>query len=171
MTLRYELRMQNGETVAVRLKPLLARPGLQRTLSIAPCSKTLWFLANSFAEGTAKRDVIVSSSVGTTVQVTSMPLSYAEPVVTEAGAETVYDTVTIETVAEQHWVRIPPHDTETIVTITTRHDREPNPRPPPPHPRWPNSARWAKRNTAVARAREIHITTSSTFPCPMSWSC
>ena len=132
VTLRYELRMENGETVAVRLKPSLARRGLQRTLSIAPCSKTLWFLANSFAEGTAKRDMIVSSSAGTTVQVTSMPLSYTEPIATEAGAETVYDTVTVETDAEQHWVRIPPHDTETIVTITTRHDGEPNPRPEHP---------------------------------------
>ena len=136
VTLHYELRMENTETITVRLKPLLACSGLQRTLSIAPCSKTLWFLANSFPEGTpTKGDVIVSSSAGTTVQVTSMPLSYVEPIVTEAGAETVYDTVTIKTVAEQHWVRIPPHDTETIVTITTRHDREPNPRPdPPPSP-------------------------------------
>jgi hypothetical protein len=48
-------------------------------------------------------------------------LSYTEPIITEAGAETIYDTQTIETVAEQHWVLVPPHEGEVTVTITTHH--------------------------------------------------
>ena len=49
-------------------------------------------------------------------------MSYIEPIITEAGAETIYDTQAIETVAEQHWVLVPPHKGEATFIITTHHD-------------------------------------------------
>ena len=122
VTLRYTLQLPTGETVGVGLKPSLARRGLQRTLSIAPCSRPLWFLANSFPDGTVKYDVTAGGIGGSAVQVTSIPLSYTEPIITEAGTETVYDTHAVETVAEQHWVLVPPHEGEATLTITTHHD-------------------------------------------------
>ena len=122
VTLRYTLQLPTGETVGVGLKPSLARRGLQRTLSIAPCSRPLWFLANSFPDGTVKYGVTAGGIGGSAVQVTSTPLSYTEPIITEAGTETVYDTHAVETVAEQHWVLVPPHEGEATLTITTHHD-------------------------------------------------
>ena len=129
VTLRYELRAEDDETVAVRLKPSLMRRGLERRLSIAPCGRTLWFLANSFADGTAKQEVTVAGPAGATVQAINLPLRHTVAVVTEAGAETVYDTVKVDTVTEQHWVRIPAHDAEVTVTVTTLHDGELKPGP------------------------------------------
>ena len=122
VTLRYTLQLETGETVAVQLHPSNSSRGLQRALTITQCKSPLWFLANSFQNGTAKRAVTVDGIDGLAVQVTSTPLSYIEPIITEAGAETIYDTQTIETVAEQHWVLVPPHKGEATFIITTHHD-------------------------------------------------
>ena len=122
VTLRYTLQLGTGETVAVQLHPSNSSRGLQRALTITQCKRPLWFLANSFQNGTAKRAVTVDGIGGLAVQVTSTPLSYTEPIITEAGAETIYDTQTIETVAEQHWVLVPPHKGEATLIITTHHD-------------------------------------------------
>ena len=122
VTLRYMLQLPTGETVTVQLKPSSSSKGLQRAMTISQCKSPLWFLANSFQDGTVKRGVTVDGIVGLAIKVTSMPLSYTEPVITETGSETTYDIQTIETVAEQHWVLIPPHSGEATVTITTRHD-------------------------------------------------
>ena len=122
VTLRYMLQLPTGETVTVQLKPSSSSKGLQRAMTISQCKSPLWFLANSFQDGTVKRGVTVDGIVGLAIKVTSMPLSYTEPVITETGSETTYDIQTIETVAEQHWVYIPPHSGEATVTITTRHD-------------------------------------------------
>ena len=124
VTLRYTLQLETGETVAVQLHPSNSSRGLQRALTITQCKRPLWFLANSFQNGTAKRAVTVDGIGGLAVQVTNTPLSYTEPIITEAGAETIYDTQTIETVAEQHWVLVPPHEGEVTVTITTHHAGE-----------------------------------------------
>ncbi|MDP7051833.1 MAG: PQQ-dependent sugar dehydrogenase [Verrucomicrobiota bacterium] len=133
VTLRYELQTKNNKTIAVRLNPSLTQHGLDRRLSISPCSQALWFLANSYEEGAFKHDLTINGHMGTTIQVVRLPLSYREPIVTEAGAESVYDTAITDTIAEQHWVRIPAHDTE--ITVTIRHsgilqagpDRPPSP--------------------------------------------
>ena len=122
VTLRYMLQLPTGETVTVQLKPSSSSKGLQRAMTISQCKSPLWFLANSFQDGTVKRGVTVDGIVGLAIKATSMPLSYTEPVITETGSETTYDIQTIETVAEQHWVYIPPHSGEATVTITTRHD-------------------------------------------------
>ena len=124
VTLRYTLQLGTGETVEVQLRPSNSSRGLQRTLTITKSKSPLWFLANSFQNSTAKRAVTVDGIGPLAVQVISTPLSYTEPVITEAGAETIYDTQTIETVAEQHWVLVPPHKVEVTVTITTHHDGE-----------------------------------------------
>ena len=117
VTLRYMLQLPTGETVTVQLKPSSSSKGLQRAMTISQCKSPLWFLANSFQDGTVKRGVTVDGIVGLAIKVTSMPLSYTEPVITETGSETTYDIQTIETVAEQHWVYIPPHSGEATVTI------------------------------------------------------
>ena len=122
VTLRYTLQLATGETVTVRLEPSSSSKGLQRAMTISQCKRPLWFLANSFHDGTVKRGVTVDGIDGLAVKVTSKPLSYTEPVISEAGSETAYDIQAIETVAEQHWVLVPPHIGEATVIITTHHD-------------------------------------------------
>ena len=122
VTLRYMLQLPTGETVTVQLEPSSSSKGLQRAMTISQCKRPLWFLANSFQDGTVKRGVTVDGIGGLAVKVTSEPLSYTEPVISEAGSETAYDIQAIETVAEQHWVLVPPHIGEATVIITTHHD-------------------------------------------------
>ncbi len=96
VTLRYALELASGESVTVQLQPTISTGGLRRTLTLSQCRSPLFFLANSFADGGAKLNVTVHGS-GVSVQA-------------------------IDTIAEQHWVLIPPHDGEVTVIITTHHD-------------------------------------------------
>jgi len=123
--LHYTIRLETGETVAVQVEPSSSSKGLQRAMTISQCKRPLWFLANSFHDDIAKRDVTVDGTNGLTVKVKSILLSYTEPIVSEAGAETTYDTQTIETIAEQHWILVPPHTGEASLIITTHHDHSP----------------------------------------------
>ena len=120
VTLHYELQLSGGETVAVQLQPASAPGGLRRTLTLGKCKRPLWFLANSLPDGAAKLDV-TAAGPGVSVQVIGTTLNYTETIITEAGADTVYDTQKIETVAEQHWVFVPPHEEEVTITIITTH--------------------------------------------------
>ncbi|MEE2946907.1 MAG: hypothetical protein VX392_01185 [Verrucomicrobiota bacterium] len=131
VTLRYELQTENNKTISVRLNPSLTQQGLERKLSISPCSQALWFLANSFPAGTSKQNLTINGHSGSTVKVFRLPLSYREAIVTEAGAESVYDTTSTDTIAEQHWVRIPAHDTEITVTIRNSGILKAGPNRPP----------------------------------------
>ena len=123
VTLRYELQLASGDSVAVQLQPTNSAVGLRRTLILSQCRRPLWFLANSFPNGSAKLDV-TARGPGVFVRIIDTPLIYTETIVTETGAETVYDTQTIDTIGEQHWILVPPHDSEITVTITTHHDRD-----------------------------------------------
>ena len=76
VTLRYMLQLPTGETVTVQLKPSSSSKGLQRAMTISQCKSPLWFLANSFQDGTVKRGVTADGIVGLAIKVTSMPLSY-----------------------------------------------------------------------------------------------
>ena len=128
VTLRYALQLASGESVAVQLRPTNSAGDLRRTMMLSRCRSPLWFLANSFANGSAKL-AVTAHGLGVSVRVIDTPLSYTETIVTESGAETVYDTRTIDTVAEQHWVFIPPRDEEITVTITTHRDGDLAPSP------------------------------------------
>jgi len=121
VVIRYTLQLATGETVTVQLEPSSTSKGLQRAMTISQCKRPLWFLANSFHDGTDKRSVTVDGISGLAIKVTNNPLSYAEPIISEAGAETAYDTQAIEAVAEQHWVLVPSHIGEATVIITTHH--------------------------------------------------
>ncbi|MBT5620512.1 MAG: hypothetical protein HOJ65_07050, partial [Verrucomicrobia bacterium] len=96
VTLRYALELPSGESVSVQLQPTISSGGVRRTLTLSQCRRPLFFLANSFVDGDAKLNVTVHGS-GVSVRV-------------------------IDTIAEQHWVLIPPHDGEVTVIITTHHD-------------------------------------------------
>ncbi|MDP6754016.1 MAG: hypothetical protein QGF56_10050, partial [Verrucomicrobiota bacterium] len=101
VSLHYELKAGDGERVAIRLTPSLGQRGVRRTLTLGACRQPLWFLANSFAEGESKREVRANGPEGVTIRVINIPMKYTEPIVTEEGAESVYDVREVLTDAEQ----------------------------------------------------------------------
>ena len=58
VVIRYTLQLATGETVTVQLEPSSTSKGLQRAMTISQCKRPLWFLANSFHDGTDKRSEI-----------------------------------------------------------------------------------------------------------------
>ena len=125
VTLHYDLQFRSDKPIAVQLTPSLGQKGIQRKLTLGPCNQPLWFLANSFAENENNRTVVASGMDDLTVKIISTPMNYTETIVTETGAESAYDTRKVQTVAEQHWVRIPPHDQTVDLNIVTQHQIKP----------------------------------------------
>ena len=110
VTLRYELLLENHQPVEVELSLEATENGFSRTLTLSPCNRPLWFLANRFAIDSKHRFQLQAPDDALSSLKIRTQLNYSELNINEAGAETTFDKIAINTEANLHWVHIPPHN-------------------------------------------------------------
>ncbi len=122
VTLVCELQLPDSERVKVQLQPSAAPTGIQRKITISPCSQPLWFLAHSQPKTAPKLKVRVSGSDAKLTLPITVPSKHTETIITEDGAETAYKRQTTEMIALQHWVHIPTHSSDVTFEVSSHHE-------------------------------------------------
>jgi hypothetical protein len=135
VTLVCELQLLDSKRVKVQLQPSASLTGIQRKFTISPCSQPLWLLAHSQRETASKLTVSISGSGAKLTKPITVPSKHTETIITEAGTETAYKSITTEMIALQHWVHVPSHNDSLTFKISTHHESvapsRPAPAPPP----------------------------------------
>ena len=119
-SLHYQLTLPDHAPVDITIQPSASDHGFRRAITVSRCDRPLWFLVSCTPENAKKHPLglVTDHSTISTVE-TIAHLNYEELNITEAGAESVFDTTKVDHSAKLRWVKIPAHKKSLSFSVIT----------------------------------------------------